>query len=75
MIHFSTGGETVLPDCISVGQNEEVMSVWALSGAKLPIKIHRRSLPLEPACSPCNINPVYHPYFFQFISIALVFLY
>lgn len=40
MIHFSTGGETVLPHCISVGQSEDVTSVWALSGTKLPVKIH-----------------------------------
>lgn len=33
MIHFSTGGETVLPDCIPVGRNKNVVSVWALSGA------------------------------------------
>lgn len=40
MIHFSTGGEAVLSDCISMGQNENILRVWALSGAKLPIKIH-----------------------------------
>lgn len=69
MIHLSTGDGTILPDCISMVLNENVVSGGALSGAELPVKIHGRRLPLESLYSPCNFD-----IFYQFISMALVSL-